>query len=167
MERGFLAFFDAATLWTSRIARYFILPVVAVMVYEVLARFVFRHPTSWAHELAMMFFGAHLILAGSYCLLTGTHIKIDILWGRLSERGRAIADLVTSILFFIFAGLFVRYSAVFAWRSIQIWEVEVGPFNPPLWPFKTTLFIAAVLLIFQGLAKFIRDLRIATGRGQK
>ena len=39
-------------------------------------------------------------------------------------------------------------------------ETEPTSFAPPLWPIKMTIPLGALLILLQGLAKFIRDLQL-------
>lgn len=134
------------------------LPIAGIIVYEVIARYVFNNPTVWAHETTALVFGVYVILAGGYCVLHERHVRIDVLWARLSPRGKAIADLATSGFALFFVGGLLWFSVPYAWHSFQIREVSETVFGPPLYPSKIILAIGASLLLLQLAVKFIRDL---------
>ena len=78
--------------------------VIAVFVYyyEVLARFVFNSPTNWVHESMFLMFGMQYMLSGAYAYREDQHVRVDVFYSKFSPRGKAIADIVTSVFFFIF-----------------------------------------------------------------
>lgn len=139
---------------------------IGVILYEVIiARLIFT-PTMWAHELSLFFYGGFTIIAGAYTLRHRAHVNIDFFYNRLSLRGKAILDVVTASLFFIFCGLLLWMSIDFAWLSVQRWEISWSDWRPPVWPIKCVLVIGVSLLLLQGTAKFATDLFTAiTGKG--
>ncbi len=141
-----------------------VLAIAGVVSFEVIARFVFNSPTTWAQEVTALMFGVYAILAGAYCLLHGRHVRMDILWSRLSPRGKAIADLVTSGFGFIFIGLLLWFAIPYAWRSLQIGEGSETVFSAPYYPSKIILAVATFWLLLQMITKFIRQIYIAFGR---
>jgi TRAP-type mannitol/chloroaromatic compound transport system permease small subunit len=163
MARRFVALVDALSQGAGLVFQYLILGIIGVVVCEVFMRFVLHSPTVWAERMTEMFFGTHLVMGGCYVLMTNRHIRVDVLRDRLNPKTGAIVDVATSVLFFMFAGFLVWYGARFAWQSISIWEIDFGPFNPPLWPFKSTLFIGGLLLFLQGVANLIRNVGIIRG----
>ena len=143
--------------------------LVGVLLWDVTLRFVFNAPTIWAHELSVHLFGAYSILAGAYVLLHDQHVKIDIFYNRFSKRGRAIIDCVTYLMFFVFLWVLLRYGFEMAWSSVKFREtVSPSPWASPVWPAKLTIPLAALLVLLQGLANFIRSLKLAiTGKELK
>lgn len=139
---------------------------VGVILYEVIiARLIFT-PTMWAHELSLFFFGGFTIVVGAYALRYRAHVNIDFFYNRLSLRGKAILDVVTASLFFIFCGFLLWTAVDFAWLSVQRWEISWSDWRPPVWPIKCILVIGVLLILLQGIAKFAVDLFTAiTGKG--
>jgi len=129
---------------------------------------MFHFPFLWPHETAVFIFGAYIVAAGAYVLLHGGHVNVDIFQRRFSLRTRAIVDLGTAIFFFLFCGLLVWQSAKMGLTSVRLLEKTQSAWAPPIYPVKMFLPIAAFLLLMQGLAIFIRNLRIAiTGKQQE
>src|SRR4030042_1971010 len=102
--------------------------------------------------------GARVVLGGGYALLQDAHIGVDALVIHLSARGRAIVDLITSAFFFFGIGVLLWKAALDAWFSLEIREVYSSVFSPPIYPFTILMVIGILLLLLQGVAKFIRDL---------
>ena len=51
-----------------------------------------------------------------------------------------------------------------AWDSLSRFEHSQSAWNPPLYPVKLMIPLAAVLLVIQGVAKLIRDFLILFGK---
>lgn len=164
--RRVLAAIDFLSEWSGKLVSVLIFFLVGVLLWDVTLRFVFNSPTIWAHELSVHFFGAYSILAGAYVLLHHQHVKIDIFYIRFSARGRAIIDCFTYLMFFLFIGVMLKYGFDMAMRSVEFREtVSPSPWASPVWPTKLTIPLAALLMLLQGLAHFIRSLKLAiTGK---
>jgi TRAP-type mannitol/chloroaromatic compound transport system permease small subunit len=158
--KAFLKFINAVNDRVGNLLSYFLFLFFALLFMEVILRYFFNSPTVWANELAQMLFGAYAILAGGYIMRTGGHVNVDILYSRLSPKARAGLDVFTSILFFLFCGMLLIYGGSLAWDSLARFEHSQSAWNPPLYPAKLMIPLAALLLILQGLAKLIRDICI-------
>jgi len=102
-----------------------------------------------------------VVLSGGYVLRHQGHIRIDVLYGRLSLRRKAIMDLCTVFFFFLFCGVLLWVSVGYAWPSILSQEKSESTWRIVLWPLKTAVFVGALLILLQGIAEFIRNLYIA------
>lgn len=136
--------------------------VIAVFAYyyEVLARYVFNSPTNWVHESMFLMFGMQYLLSGAYAYREDQHVRVDVLYSRFSPRGRAIADLVTSVFFFIFIVTMLWTGTRFAWDAIGVDEHSFTEWGVQYWPVKLAIPVGAALMLLQGLAKLIKDVLI-------
>ena len=48
--KSVLRLIDATSEWAGKVASFLILPAMFVLLYEIVARYVFHAPTLWAHE---------------------------------------------------------------------------------------------------------------------
>jgi len=156
-----LRFIDGLNEWVARIFDKLLLAIIGILFIEVILRRFFGSPTLWAHETVQFTFLAYGLLGGGYALLYKAHVIMPILYDRLSPRKQAMMDLVTSVLFFAFCAALIWQGSRFFLRSIGLDEHSATAFGPPLYPAKLMLPVAAVLLLLQGIAKFIRDFRVA------
>jgi len=143
---------------------YLIYLLTGLMLFAVVMRRFLNLPNIWSYETSQFIYGAFFILAGGYALRHRLHVTMDILYNRLSLRGQAIIDLVTSIFFFIFVGLIVWTGWEAGWRSLQIGEASDSSWGPPIYPIKLIIPVGGFLLLIQGVAKFITDLSTLTRR---
>jgi len=163
--RAVLHFVDTINERFGKIISFLVVGMMGTVTVEVVLRYGFNSPTLWAHETAQFLYGSYCILGGAYVLLHKAHVNMDIMYARLSLRKRAIIDLVTSSLFFLFIGVMLWHGVAFASKSVAILEATNTPWAPPVWPIKLMLPLAALLILLQGIAKFARDLETAvTGR---
>jgi len=135
-----------------------------VMAIAVIMRYVFGAATLWAYEVGLMVGATFYALAWSYVHRHGGHIRVDVLYTRLSPRGKAIIDVVGALLLFIpLMILLVSLSVDWAWRAWEINEkmYETG-WYPPAAPLRTAVALGICLFALQGIAQFIRDLYLLT-----
>ena len=164
MRRTFRAI-DAVNRWTANVFMWLILPGVIVILWEVLARYIFHAPTFWAHGVAQRVFAFYFFIGGGYILLLKQHITMDLIYNRFSLRKRAIVDVVTFPFLFLFCGVLFWKGIDFFWASWTLRETCATPFHAPVYPVKFVVPLGAFLLLLQGLVKFARDLTTAiTGR---
>lgn len=155
---GLLKFIDRMSGWTGRATSYLVLLLSGVVMYEVVCRYVFNAPTIWAQETSTFLYGAFFMLGGAYVFLIDGHVRVDIFYTRLSRRGKAIVDLISfPIFFFLFIGILVWEGGKMAIWSWSIWEHTQSPWSPPIYPLKTVIPVAALLLLLQGIARYVRD----------
>ena len=142
---------------------------MAILVtFEVIMRYIFNRPTLWAWELNSQILCACSILAGGYVLVNREHVNVDLLYNRFSKRTRAIVDLCTSGLMFLFCGVAVWKTCIMAWDSITSLEHAPTIWHPPLYPIKSILALGTFLLLLAAISKFISDLDIVIGeKGSK
>jgi TRAP-type mannitol/chloroaromatic compound transport system permease small subunit len=161
----FVSGIDTLSKWTGTVVGYFVPIMMLVLIYEVVMRYVFNEPTNWAHETSLYLFGSYFMLLGGYALYSRAHIAMDLLYNRWAPRMQAIADLITSLLFFFLIGGLLYFGAEYAWESVMRWEHSRTAWNPPIYPFKLMIPLGLTLILLQGLAKFVRDLNMAiTGK---
>jgi TRAP-type mannitol/chloroaromatic compound transport system permease small subunit len=141
------------------------LMAVFVYYYEVVARFIFNSPTNWVHESMFLMFGMQYMLSGAYAYREDQHVRVDVVYAKFSPRGKAIADIITSVFFFIFIGTMVVTGYRFAADSVAFGEHSFTEWGIQYWPVKLTIPIGAGLLLLQGVAKLIKDVLLVTRRG--
>ena len=118
--QGFSGRLDRLSLMAGEFVSYWAVIAVIVYYFEVISRYVFNSPTNWAHESMYLMFGMQYLIAGSYAMLTESHVRVDIFYANWSARRKAIVNLLTSIFFFIFAGTLLVTSYIFAFDAIAV-----------------------------------------------
>jgi TRAP-type mannitol/chloroaromatic compound transport system permease small subunit len=155
---------DALNVKVGEFVAWWAVIAVFVYYYEVMARFVFNSPTNWVHESMFLMFGMQYMLCGAFAYHQDQHVRVDVVYSHFSTRGKAIADIVSSLFFFIFVGTMVWTSARFALDAAQVGEHSFTEWGVQYWPVKLTMPIGALLLLLQGVSKLIKDIMIVTRR---
>ncbi len=162
-----ISFIDRLNLWVGRAACWLTVPLFGVMVYEVLARYLFVAPTMWAYDISRMLYGALFMLGAGYALSKGIHIRADFLYRNWPVRIQGMVDAALYALFY-FPGLivFLLTATDFAYLSWVRGERGMDTaWMPPMAPIKTVLPVAIVLLLLQGVSELLKSL-YAASRGR-
>lgn len=151
---------------TGTITAWLVVPLIAATVYDVGARYLFTLPTQWAYEVGYMMMGTHALLGMAYTLREGGHIRIDAFSQLLSERAKAVIDVVGYAVFVLPCLIWVTWSLWGYWVHAYATNELSGQsaWNPVIWPFKLVFFIAFVLLVLQIVAQIIKALLFLQGR---
>jgi TRAP-type mannitol/chloroaromatic compound transport system permease small subunit len=154
---------DRISEWFGKIVSFMVPSVIAITVWEVIMRYIFNRPTIWVHETSEHLFAFSFLLGGAYTLLKGGHVRVDVLYLRFSPKGQMILNLFDSIFFFLFIGLLLWQGGEMAWESVSLLERSQSPWGPYIFHVILAVPVAALLMLLQGLAMFIRDLKKLTG----
>lgn len=161
---------DRLNEWIGQLIGWLVLAMVLIGAYNAVVRYLGRYTeanlSSNAYiELQWYLFSVVFLLGAAYTLQRGAHVRVDLLYGRLSDRGRAWIDLVGTLLMLLPFSIFTLWVS---WPSVRnswaVREVSPDPGGLPRYPIKTLILVAFVLLVLQGLAEVIK--KIAELRGE-
>ncbi len=143
------------------------LAMVLVGAYNAAGRYLGRF-TGWQLssnaylELQWYLFSMVFLLGAANALERGAHVRVDVLYGRLSPRAQAWIDFVGALVFLL---PFAAFGAFMALPTVRnSWRVLEGSPDPgglPRYPIKTVIPIAFALLFLQGIAEAIKSWRRA------
>lgn len=100
------------------------------------------------------------LLASAYALKHDEHVRVDVLYSKLSVRGRAWVNFLgTLLILFPVCGFIFWISWVYVLDSWRIFEAssETGGL-PGVFLLKTTILLMAALLMLQGVALLLKNL---------
>ncbi len=155
-----IRFIDKFNEWFAKAFAWCIIIMSFAMGYEVLVRYVFGAPTSWAFDVSYMMYGSLFMMGGAYTLARNAHVRADFLYRLWAPRTQARVELVLYIIFF-FPGILALIIAgwKYAYRSVRFLEVSVmSPADVPIFQFKLIIVAAGLLLLIQGFAQVMRCL---------
>lgn len=141
--------------------------LIAVILYEVIARYVFNAPTIWGFNTLRMLGGAIVVLGWVYAQRHNSHIRVDVFYISHSPRQKALIDVIgTGIFFFPLFGAFIVLAGSSMWHTLLklvTISYQVGSTTNLL--YKIIIFTGLCLFFLQFTARFIRDVYIlAKGR---
>lgn len=156
---------DAICARTGHLASLLVLPMIAIVVYEVTARYAFGAPTLWAGELTQILFGALFFLCGAEALRARAHVQVDLLHQVVPPRVRAALNGVAHVLvlaYLLVLGFIVHARVI---EAVARLERTRTPWDPPIWPSWAIVALSIALMALQALAIAWRELR-AAARGE-
>lgn len=154
---------DAWSRYMGLFAMYLIFAMISILSYASIMK-VFFLPANWTVETAQFVMVAYFALGGAYTLRQGDHVRMDLLYGGWSVRGKAKADLVTGLILIAFLVVLLIGGIASLTYAIQYGEKSFSSWAPIMWPIKVVLNIGIFLTLLQAVALFFRDW--ATLRGE-
>lgn len=115
-------------------------------------------------ELQWYFFSLIFLLGAAYGLRHDVHVRVDVLFARLSRKAQAWIDVAGTVLFlipFCILMLWVSWPAVR--NSWSVREVSPDPGGLPRYPIKAVILICFVLLLLQGVSHVIKQVEVIRG----
>ena len=160
----FVRVVDKVNYYVGRFAMYLFFVMGAILLASTASRLVLGVPINWALEMSQFLLSAYYLLGGAYTMQLGQHVRMDLIYDRLSARNRAITDAFT-ILFVIFylAVLFggglssTNYAIVYSQKNYSAW-------SPVLWPIKTVMTFGILLMLLQCVSAFFKDVAVWRGK---
>ncbi|MEJ2164418.1 MAG: TRAP transporter small permease subunit [Desulfobacterales bacterium] len=140
----------------SKPASFLVFVMMLITSTEVIGRYVFNHPTTWAWPLNRQIFGVFILVAGAYTMSTREHIRIEILYDNFPPKVKKVAKGLALLSFVLFMGVLVWQGAWMGWNSLMMREKLAGAFRMPLYPFKLLIPIGAFLFLLQGIVAFFK-----------
>ncbi len=161
---------DRMNLTLGRSVAWLALLMIAIGAYNAVGRYVSRfigfNLSSNAYlELQQYLFSALFLLSAAAVLARDEHVRVDVLYSRLSSRARSWVDLTGTLLFLIpFCALAIYMSYPAVRNSWAILEDSPDPGGLPRYPLKSLIPISFALLIVQGVSQVIKEIASLRGR---
>ena len=140
-----------------------VLIIFALLLADVVMRYLVGSPAIWTAELAVLIFGVYAIIGGGYLLTERGHVNVDIIYGAQSLRRRAMLDILTWPLFALFVGVLLWQGYDIAAEALDDMERSQSMWKAPLCPTKIMIPVAAALLLLQGVIRLWADVRVVMG----
>ena len=161
-----LSIIDGFNAKLGKIISFVMLPTLFCIGYEIVLRYVFGKPTLWASELMIYFCAILYILGAAWTLQVGRHVKVDMLYSKVSLRGQRVLDILTFPFFALYMGSMLWVGYQFAVESMSIGETSGTPWDPPIYPIKVIFVVGVLMLLMQGVAKLVRDVHFLVTGGK-
>jgi TRAP-type mannitol/chloroaromatic compound transport system permease small subunit len=130
-----------------------------------MVRYAFDYSSNSFLEMQWYMFAVLVMFGASYTLRRNEHVRVEIFYLLLSERGQLWLDLLGTIVFLIPACLLIGYlSWPLAHEAYLTNEMSSNAGGLIRWPIKFVLPFGFALLALQGVSEVIK--RIAALRGE-
>ena len=154
--------FDRISNITGNATSWLTLAMVILTSIIVVMRYVFDAGLIWMQESVTWMHAAVFMVGAAYTLLHEEHVRVDIFYRKMSERNRAIVDLIGVVLFLLpLCGLLALMAYDFAAAAWSIHETsrEPGGLPYPMIPLMKSLVIfMPVAVALQGISMLTRSI---------
>ncbi|MFT6032725.1 MAG: TRAP-type mannitol/chloroaromatic compound transport system permease small subunit [Arenicella sp.] len=110
MTRIFITLVSRLVSALGALASALLIMLVALMCYNVIARYAFSASSIGLEELTWHAYAAIFLLGIPYALQSGSHVRVDLLFEKMSLRNQQRVDLVGTALFLIPTCLVIIYT---------------------------------------------------------
>ncbi len=160
--RNYVRFVDSINRVIGLFAMYLVFAMIGILFYSAISK-TFFNPSLWTLEMAQFVMVAYYLLGGGYSMQIDAHVRMDLLYGRWSDRTKAAVDAIT-VLFLIFYLMLLLYGALSSTEyAVKYGEESYSSWAPRMAPIKIIMCIGIVLMLLQVIATFFRDLAKARG----
>lgn len=162
--RLFVRYVDAMNYRIGRFAMYLFYVLGAILLYATFSRLLLGVPINWSIEMAQFVLSAYYLLGGAYSMHLDSHVRMDLLYGRLSPQARARLDGFT-ILFVVFYLVVLLIGGISATNYAVVYKQQnYSSWAPLLWPIKAIMTVGIFLMLLQTISQFFKDIAEATGK---
>lgn len=153
-----LLFIDRLSTFVGQAFSWLIIALTLLISWEVFSRYALDNPHAWAFDAMIMLYGTLFMMSGAYTLSKNGHVRGDVLYGFFRPRTQASLDLLLYIVFFIPGVIALTYAGYF--YAAESWAINehsnITADGPPVYPFKTVIPLAGLILLLQGLVEIVR-----------
>lgn len=152
----------------GKIAAILFLLMLLNVFYDVTARYLFQSVSIGLQELEWHLFAAMFMLGIPFALRSGSHVRVDIIYDRLSRERRAWIDIICTVtLLFPFTLLVAWYGIDFAKEAYLIGEGSPDPGGLPYrWVIKSVISFAMLFNFISGVGLLLHSVNTLRGHHQ-
>ena len=165
-DNRYIRIVDRVTGGLGRFISWMALLMVLIGAYNAIARYLGRFigvnlSSNLYLELQWYLFSLIFLLGAAFALREDTHVRVDVLYGRMRAKAKARINVIGSVLMLIPFCVFVLWVS---WPSIRnswaVLETSPDPGGLPRYPLKAVIIVAFVLLLAQGIAELLKDVKV-------
>lgn len=153
---------DSFTQRLGKIASWFVSLLVLLVALIVVLRYGFSFGSIALQESILYINAAIFIFGASYTLKTGGHVRVDVFYSRIGEKGKSFINAFGALLLLIPAMILIIFTSedyvVMSWKILERSPESSG--LPFVYLLKTFILVMAVLLTLQGLSELFKSCRV-------
>jgi len=121
------------------------------------SRYLFSESSNGWLEIQWYMFGGMVLLGAPYTLKMNEHVRVDLVYGLVSERTRLWIDIICGCLFLLPICAILIF---FTWPwFVESWTINEASSNAGglvRWPVKLLLPVGFALMALQGISEIIK-----------
>jgi TRAP-type mannitol/chloroaromatic compound transport system permease small subunit len=155
---------DAVSQFVGKLAEYMVLFCCLISAGNALIRYSFNYSSNGWLEIQWYLFAFVVVLGAAHTLRMNEHVRVDLIYGSVSDRARLWIDTVGLIVLLLPASIFLTWLCwPFFWLSFQQGEVSSNAGGLIRWPVKLILVAGFGLLTLQGVSELIKRIAALAG----
>lgn len=163
--RAYVRAVDAVNRVLGFAIMYMMLVMMGVLLYGTIVRLIPDIPPPvWIIEMSQFLMAAYYLLGGGYSMQLDAHVRMDVFYGRWTERSRAFVDSITAFCLVFYLIVMMRGGISSASYALEYGQKNYSAWAPPMAPIKIIMTVGLALMLLQVIAIFFRDLARATRR---
>lgn len=162
--RAYVRLVDKMSDYVGYLAASLIFVMGATLLLDAVTRNVLNIPIHWAIEFTQFTLAAYYFMGGPITLKNNEHVRMDLWYANLSDRGKAKLDLFTVGCLIFYLGVMLVGSISSLTYAIETGERRFSMWNPSVIPIKALLTVCLILMLMQALSLVFKH--IATLRGE-
>ena len=139
------------------VANYLVLFAALISAGNAASRYLFSQSSNAWLEIQWYMFAAMVLLGAPFTLKMNEHVRVDLVYGMVSERTRIWIDILGSLLFLLPICVILTY---FTWPwFVDSWRLNESSSNAGgliRWPVKLLLPVGFFLMALQGISELIK-----------
>ena len=153
---------DNFTQRLGKVASWFVSLLILLVSVIVVFRYGFSFGSIALQESVMYVNAAIFIFGAPYTLMTDGHVRVDVFYSRLGEKGKSFVNALGTLLLLMPAMiLIILTSEDYVRMSWQIFERSPESSGLPfVYLLKTLILVIAALLFLQGLSELLKSCRV-------
>ena len=163
--RSYVRIVDKVSDYVGYLAASLIFVMVATLLMDAVTRNVLNIPIHWAIEFTQFTLAAYYFMGGPMTLKNDEHVRMDLWFASLSDRGKAKLDLFTVWCMIFYLGVMLVGSISSLQYAIDTNEKRFSMWNPSVIPIKALLTACLALMLLQAFALVFKH--VATLRGER
>lgn len=144
--------------WVGYFSAVLLLLLIANVFYDVIMRYLLNDVSIGMQELEWHLFSMIFLFGVAYTLQADGHVRVDVIYERLSAKGRAVVDIFGVVVFlWPFCFLVADYGIGFTVNAYQIMEQSGDPGGLPYrWIIKGMISLSFVCVLITSVGFMLR-----------
>ncbi len=149
----------------GQVTEYLVLLCALISAGNATIRHLFNSSSNGWLEIQWYMFAAIVLLGASYTLRNNGHVRVDLIYGNIGDRGRLWVDLFGFVFFLLPFTAFIAWACwPFFLLSFQEGEISQNAGGLIRWPVKLIMVAGFALLFLQGVSEIIKRILALAGK---
>ncbi|WP_193175655.1 TRAP transporter small permease subunit [Oricola nitratireducens] len=160
--RKYVRIVDAINYRVGRFSMYLLYVLMGILLWSSISNII-RQNAIWTLEMAQFTMVAYYMLGGPYSLQLDSNVRMDLLYGRWSDKKKAWVDAFSIFALIFYLGVLLYGAVDSTVYSLEYAERSATAWRPYISPIKIIMVIGIFLMLLQAFAIFFKDLAKARG----